>query len=356
MLLDTSPILVVKKRSDLTSIEINAWNDLWRERQASLFCSYDWVKSCENTIEQWKRLIIVLGYQKNKLVFVLPLVLQKILFLSIAYSPNRKFLDQSCILFCSDLLLSFFIAKVKDVVKNLILYEVSESLKEKILQQWVSVLIAHASTSFSLDLQNVKEAYNFSKKSIKELFRLQRQGNFQLEILPTCEVDPVDIFNFEAISAKAWTSKAIFHQIKYQKFFIEIMKLKYLKIYILKKENEVVALDICWVLHWVAFSLYRAYLPKYRKYSPWNILQYNQIQEIKKDKLFYYHLYRGDTYQKRRFANVKYGQYNLYFFSNSLLKTYFKFTLWLKKVYIWFKCLFKGLLKKLLSRFFLIKI
>lgn len=346
IVLDTKPILLIRKRTHLSGSEIDGWNKLRKREKGSLFSSYDWVKAWANSIEQWKKIIVALGYHNNKLTFVLPLVIQKLLFVSLAYSPNRKFLDQSCILSQSDMLLPFFIDQVKASIKNFILYEVSEPLKEKLSHLESPTLIEHSSTSFSLEIQRLWPYYNFSKKSFKELLRLQKQVNFQLKILSSSEVNPTHIFEFETISSKFWTSKTVFQQIKHQKFFTEIIKNPYIKVHLLTKGNEIIALDLWGSLHGEAFSLYRAYLPKYHKYSPWNILQHKQIQEIIKDKHSSYHLYRGYTNQKKRFANTQYEQYNLYFFSNPLLKSYFNIKLYIKTQYLALKSFIKKQLKK----------
>lgn len=345
--LDTKPTLIIKQRLHLSEKEIAERNKLREIENGTLFSSYDWVKAWANSIEQWKKIIVALGYQNNKLIFVLPLVIQKLLFVSIAYSPNRKFLDQSCILSQSDLLLPFFIDQIKASIKNFILYEVSELLKEKLSHLSSHTLIEYTSTSFSVDLQRLEPYYNFSKKSFKELLRLQKKGSFQLKILPSSEVNPTHIFAFKTISSKFWTSKMVFQQIKHQKFFTEIIKIPYMKVYLLTKGNEIVALDLWGSLHGEAFSLYSAYLPKYQKYSPWNILQHKEIQEIIKDKHSFYHLYRGYTNQKKRFSNRQYKQYNLYFFSNPLLKRYFTIKLYIKTQYLVLKSSIKKQLKKI---------
>lgn len=45
IVLDTKPILLIRKRTHLSGSEIDGWNKLRKREKGSLFSSYDWVNA-----------------------------------------------------------------------------------------------------------------------------------------------------------------------------------------------------------------------------------------------------------------------------------------------------------------------
>lgn len=286
-------------------------------------------------------------YAHNLLVWVVPVIEYDCFIFKYARFPWWKFLDKWSLLYAKgdylSRMVSIIINKYDSVFLNELINEElnsCNSIPVKYSLNWID------SENYAIHLPDTNNAFNFSKKSLRNLKRLIKVGKFTLQKLYWFEITIDHIVSFEKNSSKSDNWRMIFNDEKTIKLFAELLKVENMFVYQLVKVGVVIAIDV-WYKAWNRyFSYYRAYNRSYQASSPWNCLQYLMIDELKNSKdVLLYDFSRWFTSQKKNFANMQYK--NFYFYTTQLVR----FFIYLRgrSLCLWLVKLIKNIIKKVLK-------
>lgn len=325
----------------LTQNFYKLWELVWSSQiDSHIFNSPYWFQTCLKIFKYKKIVIVVAKNDNGKISAIVPMVLDEKFGSMVYMSPGGKYLDKSTILFTNEINKKNIQVIFKYLSDNYD-YFLSE------IPAGYFKIISNANINFASSISSIgRDLYldehplrNLSKENIRRLKkRIDDNKNLLIYKFNKYSINKsIQIAKIiEEKSNKLTDSKRIFTDENLINLCKELSKVKNIKIdfsFLFYEKNP-----ICYKFGYICQNKYHyansAYDLKYNKLSSGRLLMIGLIDYLKRKKINYIDLSRGETNFKKEFSNTPYTQYLVFHHKNYLLNIIWNLIYYIKPVIV----------------------
>lgn len=324
-------IYTVKIVRNIDKKLIQEWNSLWKRAQkATAFNSYEWFLTCITTYEI-KQFELVVCYENNKLVGILPLIVAKQFGIRVASSLCDNFTIETPFLlenYSKPLVKAFFSAIYKK--KNLYISKIDEEITATLAAIFPNMFFSIIATCPFIPF-NEDPLHRVSKSTQKNVKKVLKDYGHDLKFELYDNSDDLEkyleiMFTIEKNSSKQKRGRAIFSEEITKSFYKNTIKFasKFVRIGILYYQEKPIVYQYGFQFKDIFDAYQTSYLYEYRKLEPGKTMIITILSKLKEQSIKKLSLGGGISSYKEEFAKSYEFAYDLYSSKNPLIMTWWK--------------------------------